>query len=333
MVQRGDDAEIDVHGLEGGHRLIADVQAQSADGGGLGEVGRHLAQQAAGRLHAHQEAAGAGLHVPLHAGHLAGKGDAGVGFQAVVAVQQAGGIQIGVAVHDAVAQELGVPEGGNHGEHPALLRPFQMGLEAHQIVDGAVGVVLAELHHGVGVPARLGVGQALGLQGAEAEGVLAPAGHDLHRHAALEHAAVVKAVDLRLLGGGEGLPKGGVLFLIHGAVDIVGGAPVVPGGEIGAGHIHAVEGHQRGGGVVEMEAVGLAGEGGDLFRQGVGGQGAGGDDHLSRRNLRHLPLLHGDVGVGADGLGDHPGKAVAVHRQGAAGGDPGGVGAAENEAA
>ena len=96
VVQRGDDAEIDVHGLEGGHRLIADVEAQGADGGGLGEVGRHLAQQAAGRLHPHQEAAGAGLHVPLHAGHLAGKGDAGVGFQPVVAVQQAGGIQIGV---------------------------------------------------------------------------------------------------------------------------------------------------------------------------------------------------------------------------------------------
>ena len=41
-----------------------------------------LSRQAPGRLHAHQKAAGGGLHIALHAGHLPGKGDPGLAFSA-----------------------------------------------------------------------------------------------------------------------------------------------------------------------------------------------------------------------------------------------------------
>ena len=133
VVQRRHDAEIDVHGLELGHGLVADIQPQSADGGLPGEVHGGLAQQPPGGLHPHQKTRGAGLHIPLHAGHLSGKGDAGPGLQPVIPVQQPGGIQIGVPVHNAIAQESGIMESGDHGEHPLLLREAQVGLEPHQV--------------------------------------------------------------------------------------------------------------------------------------------------------------------------------------------------------
>ena len=44
----------------------------------------------------------------------------------VVSVQKAGGLQIGIPVHDPVAQKLRLAEGGDHGEDPLLLGPFQV---------------------------------------------------------------------------------------------------------------------------------------------------------------------------------------------------------------
>ncbi|CAN4008652.1 DUF998 domain-containing protein, partial [Dysosmobacter welbionis] len=214
------DAEVDIHGLEHRDGGIGHIQPQSADGGLPGEIDGRPAGQAPSGLHPHQKAGGGGLHISLHAGHLAGKGEPGLRFQPVVPVQQPGRVQKGIPVHDAVAQKLCVVEGGDHGEHPPLLREFQVGLEAHQVVHRAVGVVSPQLHHGVGLLSRAGILQPPGLQGAVAEGIVAPAGHDLHGHTALKYHLVLKAVDRGLLGRGQLLPEGVVLLLGHGAVDI-----------------------------------------------------------------------------------------------------------------
>ena len=207
-----------------------------------------------------------------------------------------------------------------------------MGLEAHQIVNGAVGVVPTKLHHGVGPPACPGIVQSPGLQGAVQQGVMAPAGHDLHRHTALEHLTVLKAVDLRLLGGGQFLPEGVVLLLVHGAVYIIICALVIPGAHPGIVHIHTLSGHQGCRRVEEMEVAVLPQQPLQRFRQRVGGQGAGGDDDLPLRDLRHLAGDHGDVGMAADLLRHQSGKAVAVHCQCAAGLHPGGIGALQDQA-
>ena len=127
VIQRRDDAEVHVHGLEVSHRLVADIQSQRADGRLLRKVDGRLSLQAARQLHARQKTAGAGLHIALHAGHLTGKGDTGIALEPVVAVKQPGRIQIGVAVHDAVAQILRVVQGGDHGEHALLLAPISGG--------------------------------------------------------------------------------------------------------------------------------------------------------------------------------------------------------------
>ena len=332
MIQRRNDAKVDVHGLELRHGLVADIQPQRTDGRLPGKVNGRFSLQTAGQLYPHQKTAGAGLHIALHTGHLSGKRNAGIAFQAVVPVKKPGRIQIGVAVHDAVAQEPGVLQGGDHGEYPLLLRPFQVGLEAHQIIDGAVGVVFAQLHHRVGIPACFGIRQALGLQGSEAQRVLAAAGHHLHRHTALKHIVILEAVDLRLLRGNQRLPEGQILLPVHGTVDVIRRALVIAAGKIGAGHIHTVKGHQRRGSVKEMEGIGIPQQYRQLVRQRVGGQGAGGDDHIALRDLGHFLRHHRDIGVAADGLRHHSGKTVAVHRQRTAGRHRRGVGAPQDQA-
>ena len=73
---------------------------------------------------------------------------------------------------------------------------------------------------------------------------------------------------------------------------------------------------------------------GDSLRQRVGGQRAGGHDHVPLlRDVQHLPLHHRDVGVAADFFRDGGGEGVAVHRQGAPRLHPVGVGAGHNEGA
>ena len=228
-------------------------------------------------------------------------------------------------MHHPVADILRIFEGGDYGEHPLLLPEFEVGLEAHQVIDAALGVVLAQLHHGVGLPPGGGVLEAPGLQGAVPEGVFPPPGHHLHGHTTFKDVLVLKAVDLRLLGMAQLLPEGSVLLLGERAVDIIRCSLVVPGGEPGSRHVDAVEGDQGGRRVEEVEGGALPEESGEAGGEGVAGEGTGGNDHLSLRQLRHLPLLHGDEGVAADFFGDIGRKAVAVHRKGPAGLHPGGV--------
>jgi hypothetical protein len=53
-------------------------------------------------------------------------------------------------------------------ENAALLAPLQAGLEADHVVEAPLGVVLAELDHGVGDLTGPRVGEADGLHRAEA---------------------------------------------------------------------------------------------------------------------------------------------------------------------
>ena len=138
---------------------------------------------------------------------------------------------------------------------------------------------------------------------------------------------------LRLLGRAQLLPEGAVLILAEGAVDIIRRPLVVAGGEPGAGHVDALKSDQGRGGIKEVEGGALAaGEGLQMGGQGVTGQRAGGGNDLALRQLGDLALLHRDVGMGADRLGDKGGKALAVHRQRAARLHPRRVRRLENQA-
>ena len=221
-------------------------------------------------------------------------------------------------MHHAVADEFRVVQRGDHGKHALLLREFQVGLEADDIIDGACGIIPAQLHDGIRLMPRLRVLEAHGLQRAVAQGIDAAPGHDLDGHTALEYVLVLKAVHRRLLRRVERVDKGKVFILIHCAVDIICIAPVVPGREPRLVHVDGREGHERRGGVKEAHILLPAEIALDRSAHRVGGQGTGRNDDRACRDLGFLRLHDGDVGVRLDFFRHHAGKAVAVDGQCAA---------------
>ena len=78
-------------------------------------------------------------------------------------------------------------------------------------------------------------------------------------------------------GGGEGFEEAVVLFFGEGAVDVVGGAFVVAGGEVDLVHVDGGGVDDGADGVVEGEVVG-AGEALEFGGEGGAGEGAAGED-------------------------------------------------------
>src|SRR5438309_2011466 len=100
--------------------------------------------------------------------------------------QQRWGVDVGIAVDLAVAEESGVFEAGNEPQDAALFSVLQVVLEADEVVAVGAEVLLAKLDDGVGPAAGFGVGEADGLHGAEAQGVAAAAGGLLDGEAPFE---------------------------------------------------------------------------------------------------------------------------------------------------
>ena len=111
--------------------------------------------------------------------------------------------------------------------------------------------------------------------------------------------------------------KGVVLLLGHGAVDVVVLAPPIAGGAEGPVHVHGFQGDDGRGGVVEGEPL-LPGEGGDRLREGVAGEGAGGDDGRPLRQGGDLSLHDRAERVAAQGRGHAGAELLPVHGHGAA---------------
>ena len=56
------------------------------------------------------------------------------------------GVDKGIAVHDAITEELGILQTGHHVEDTLLLAKGQVGLEAHQVIGGLLLVLGAQLN-------------------------------------------------------------------------------------------------------------------------------------------------------------------------------------------
>ena len=88
VIQRCDDAKIDVHGLKIADAAAGNVQRQCADGRLLREIDRRQAEQLRGRLDADERAGRARLHIALNTGHLPGEADARVAPETIIPVEQ-----------------------------------------------------------------------------------------------------------------------------------------------------------------------------------------------------------------------------------------------------
>ena len=91
-----------------------------------------------------------------------------------------------ISVHDAVAEELCLLKSWNQAEHPLLLGPGKVRLEAHQIVGSASLVLGSQLHGRPGTSAGTWILEADWLQGTEAQGIDTCACHFLDRLAGAE---------------------------------------------------------------------------------------------------------------------------------------------------
>ena len=85
----------------------------------------------------------------------------------------------------------------------------------------------------------------------------------------------LEVLEVRLFGLQQRLAKGQVLIPVHRAVDVVSVALVVAAGAEGDPQIDRFALHDRAGGIEEV-ALPAAGEGAQLLRQGIGGEGPGG---------------------------------------------------------
>ena len=138
--------------------------------------------------------------------------------------------KVGVAVHDAHAGEVGAFEARDSPEYAPLLAPLQARLEADDVVEAALGVVLPELHDGVGDLTGSRVGEADGLHGPEAEGIFSPAGDGLDGETALEIEILLEVFYGAQLGGSQVLDEGVVLLFGHRAVQVCRLALAIAGG-------------------------------------------------------------------------------------------------------
>ena len=238
--------------------------------------------------------------------------------------------------------ELGVLEPRNGAEHALLRAMLQLGLEADDVVERAELVVLAQLHDRVGLDGRIvRIGEPDRLHRAVAQRFVAALGHHLDRQAAVEIGRVgLPFLEVDLLALEQRGDEGVVLLLRHRAVDVVGAGAAGPDlvvARLEPGHIH-VDGiavHDRRDRIEERQRV-LVGQLADGIRQRRRGEGAGRDDDVApfgRRQAGDLAARDLDQGMVVQRLGDGGRKAVAIHRQRAAGGHLVGVGRAHDQRA
>src|ERR671932_7673 len=184
-------------------------------------------------------------------------------------------------MHDAHAGELGVLHAGDGAE------------------DASFGVVLPELYGRVGLLAGARIRKADGLHWAEPQRLGAATCDHLDRQTSLEVHVLLEVLYGGELRSHERLDEGVILLLVHRAVQVGSPTLTVTGGEIDFLLVQRLA--EDDGGCRIVEKQGLAGESGDLLRQRVRGQGAGGDDRGAQGYLCGL-------------LAYHPYVRVTVHR-------------------
>ena len=309
IAERINNAKVCVHRCKVAHAAVADVPCHGAKHCLLGECELVLTEGAFCRVDACKQSAAGRFDVALNTRHLPCKENVGARIHGISIIKKTGRVEIGVAVHNAITQELCVLKSGDHAKYPSLLGESQVRLEADEVEHCSLAVLLAKLDNSVEFFSHAWVDEPYGLERSVAQGVIASLCHDLNGHTALKYldvllALFVKLLELCLFGSRKSLPKGVVLFFVHGTVDIVRISLVVTGCEKGNVHIDGGGINDGRGGIKEMQLA-TAELACDKFRHSIRGQGTccnNGDNALFERG--DLRFNHLDVGVVADAVGD-----------------------------
>ena len=236
-------------------------------------------------------------------------------------------------MHHALAHELRVLERRYEAEDALLLSPFEVGLEADDVEERPFGVVLPQLHDGIGSFARVRRLEADGAQRAEEQRLLAALRYHLDGQAAVEvaHLLFLEVVARRGLGVHELAPENFIFLFVHRAVDVVALVAIAVGLE-GLRHVDGRNVYYRRDCVVEVEKF-LAGQRGELLRHRRARQRPGRDDRGLFGKLRKLLAHQLDVRVVRNFLVYRRSEAFAVHCERVARGNARAFGAFHYEAA
>src|SRR6185295_14390251 len=163
--QRWEQAEVDVHWLEGagtvrlcGKMPAGDVAEQGAEGGRDRWRLPDRAPTFRRRRLARKQPDGGAFDIAFAARDLARKAQARGDAEPQLAVDQLGRIQEGVAMEPAKAGKLRLGEARDQAEGAHLLAVLELGLEADHVPQGAERIVLSQLHDGIGaLAAAMGI--------------------------------------------------------------------------------------------------------------------------------------------------------------------------------
>ena len=202
------------------------------------------------------------LDIALAAGDLSGKAQPRHGLEPQRRVEQFRRIEERIAVQPAEPGELGLGEAGDGPEDPHLLGMFQLGLEADHVEQAAELVVLAQLHHGVGLdPGLMRIGEAERLHRAVAQRLAAALGHHFDRQAAVEIGRrLFEFVERHFVAGEQRIDEAVVLFARQRTIDVIGAGAgrsglVVARLKPGDVEIDRVAMHDRRNGIEERQRV------------------------------------------------------------------------------
>jgi len=307
-----EDAEIRVHGLEMVRIRVRDVMHHGPDHALRPQNHRLFIVHQMRHVDAGQHAAGGAFDIAFDAGQLAGEKQILAQPGLIGFLQAVRRIDVGVAVHDPVAHDLAVLQSRNHLQDALLLRPGQMGLEADDVVEAGLGIVLAQLHHGIRLHGLRR--QTDRFHRSVQQRVPAPLRHHFKRHAAFKVDFLLEGFDRHRLGVDQLLVELLKLQTVHRTVDIVALAFVIAGFAVGLAEVNGFRGHDRRRRVIEIAVLFLK-QRADGVHQGLTGQRPGGHDARSLRDPVHLLMRNGDIGIGLHRRRDVGRKFLAVHRQ------------------
>jgi len=116
-----------------------------------------------------ENAHGGGLDITFDAGELSSDEEVGAGTEFEPSVEGFGGFDIGVAVDDTHADELGILKTRHHFKDFELRAPFDSRLAGNERVEGFFTVFGAELESGPRSAVRAGIAEADGFEITESE--------------------------------------------------------------------------------------------------------------------------------------------------------------------
>ena len=199
-------------------------------------------------------------------------------------------------------------------------------METHQVIAFPIRILGAKLQGGPWAPARSGIGQADGLERAEARRIDALAGDLLDGLASLEQIARLEFAPDHAIGADQLLDERLVFLAREWRVQIVAHLAariLVAALAEQLAHVQRIghdDGRRR---VVERHMV-RPRDLGKRFRQSIGGQRTGRQDDdigalAGLLHRAHLRVLQGNARVLLDALSDLAGERLAIDRKGASG--------------